>query len=212
MLERAARARHFNMMPPRTASRSSPRAATRPLRISFRRVPVVAIVIPIRAPFMDVVAGVVEPICIRRIQPNGFPAPASTVSRNRRPSPGVYLPTGTANLPPRRALLVPIRLRWATDKICLSCRLATRSSSPPRATTPPPPACGARLKFASFQFGGGAAFVAARKSRVVSVRHLVRAELKCIHPHPMHGLLVIAPPWRSPSQTTPPECAPSPAR
>src|SRR5258708_11911392 len=58
------------MMPPRPAPRSPPRAALRPQRISFRRAPVVAVVIPIGAPFMDVVAKIVEPVSIRRIQPH----------------------------------------------------------------------------------------------------------------------------------------------
>src|SRR5712692_7014138 len=62
------RARHLNMMPPRAASRSPAAAALWPQRISFRRAPVVAVVVPVGAPFMDVVAGVVEPVSIRRIQ------------------------------------------------------------------------------------------------------------------------------------------------
>src|SRR2546423_12617763 len=62
------RARDLNMMPPGAAPRSLAGAPLWPQRISFRRAPVVAVVVPIRAPFMDVVAEVVEPVSVRRIQ------------------------------------------------------------------------------------------------------------------------------------------------
>src|SRR6266851_4405383 len=51
-------ARHLNTMAPGAAPRSLARAALRPLRISIRRARVVAVVIPVGAPFMDVVAHV----------------------------------------------------------------------------------------------------------------------------------------------------------
>src|SRR5258708_7623765 len=64
------RARHLNMMPPRAAPRSPAAAALRPERILLRRAPVVAVVVPVGAPFMDVVAEIVKPVSIRRIQPH----------------------------------------------------------------------------------------------------------------------------------------------
>src|SRR5207302_5659369 len=57
------------MMAPGAAPRSLARAALWPLRISFRRMRVVPVVIPVGAPFMDVVAHVVKPVSVRLIQP-----------------------------------------------------------------------------------------------------------------------------------------------
>src|SRR5205814_343180 len=64
------RARNLNMMAPRAAPRSLARAALWPLRISFRRMRVVPVVVPVGAPFMDVVAHVVQPVSVRLIQPH----------------------------------------------------------------------------------------------------------------------------------------------
>src|SRR5690242_9761986 len=54
------RSRNLNMMAPGAAARSFARAARWAQRISLRRMRVVAVVIPIGTPLMDVVAHVVE--------------------------------------------------------------------------------------------------------------------------------------------------------
>src|SRR5882724_9155550 len=56
------------MMAPRAAARSLARAALWPLRISLRRMRIVAVVIPVGAPFMDVVAHVVQSVSARLIK------------------------------------------------------------------------------------------------------------------------------------------------
>src|SRR5260370_9699968 len=89
------------MMPPRAASRSPAAAALWPQRISFRRAPAVAVVVPVGAPFMDVVAGVVEPVSIWRIQTHWLRSqlPPLVVIGNRlrrRISPRVQQTFGTA--------------------------------------------------------------------------------------------------------------------
>src|SRR5260370_19914954 len=61
------RARDLNMMTPGATPRSPAAAALWPQRISFRRAPVGAVVVPIGAPFLHVVAKVEQPINIRRI-------------------------------------------------------------------------------------------------------------------------------------------------
>src|SRR5882762_584312 len=78
------RARHLNMMAPRAAPRSLARAALWALGISLRRIAVVAVVIPVGAPFMDVVAHVVEPVCVRLVKPHRLRSqlPSFVVIRN----------------------------------------------------------------------------------------------------------------------------------
>src|SRR5207247_1025395 len=79
------RARDLNMMAPRAAPGSLARAALWPLRISFRRTRIVPVVIPVGAPFMDVVAHVVQPVSVRLVKPHRLrpELPSLVVIENR---------------------------------------------------------------------------------------------------------------------------------
>jgi hypothetical protein len=86
--------RHFDVVTPRASARRAPCACGGSLRIPLWRNRVIPRVIPIRAPFMDIVAQIKEAVRIGRIQSNGLRTrfPSVRVIRNlfgRAVAPGI---------------------------------------------------------------------------------------------------------------------------
>src|SRR5467141_175481 len=180
------------MMPPRPAPRSPPRAALRPQRISFRRAPVVTVVVPIGAPFMHVVAEIVESKSIRRIQPHGLRSqlPPLVVIGNhlrRRIAPRVQQTLRAAasrTLPFGFARQTIAFAGHAAQPLAVAHGLVPRYGHHGHlrmmevCITPARRRNTTRLR---------------KKTPVLRIRHLVSRKLKSVHPHAMHRLLIIPP-------------------
>ncbi len=177
-------------MPPRAAPRSPARSALRPRRIPFRRPPVVAIVVPVRAPFMHVVADVVKPVSIWRIQAHRLRPqlpPLAVIGNHLRSriSPGIQqtlraaarrtLPFGFARQTIAFASdaaepLAVIRRRIPRHRHHRHFRIIEVCLRPARRR---------------------GTIRRRKKARILRVRHLVSRQLKRIHPHSMHRLLIV---------------------
>src|SRR5215469_4716332 len=75
----------LDVVPPGTPSRGTATTVAGPTRISFRRPFVVAGVVPVRTPFMYVVAQIIKAVSVWRVQSHGLRSalPTSGVIRNR---------------------------------------------------------------------------------------------------------------------------------
>src|SRR5262249_43755597 len=65
-------ASNLDLVPPRTSTRSPPRAARRTRRVDWRRVEIVILIIPIRTPLVNVLGDVVKPEPIWRSLADSF--------------------------------------------------------------------------------------------------------------------------------------------
>src|SRR5438874_5574945 len=87
-------AAHFDVVPPGAAARRAPFTVGWPLRITLGRIAVVSRVVPVRAPFVDIVSHIIETVRIGSIQAYRL-RPAHPAVRivgerlRRRISPGI---------------------------------------------------------------------------------------------------------------------------
>jgi hypothetical protein len=186
------RSRHLNMMPPRATSRSPAAPASRPLRISFRRALVVSAVVPVRAPLMHIIAKIVEPICIRRIQTHRLrpQLPPHRIIWNclrHSISPRIqqsFHSTTRRAFPFRFARQAIIFSRRCAQPLAITHRLVPRHRNnwhPWITKVRILPVH--RLNSTSRR----------NKAPILRIRHRVGAQLKRIHPYAMHRLFIIAP-------------------
>src|SRR6266481_3367448 len=186
------RARNLDVVPPRAATRCPAATHCRPLWISLRRASVVSGVVPIGTPFVHVVAKVVEPVRVRRIQSDRlgpfFPATRifGEVFR-RRVSPRVkrilHATSGGA-----------FPLGFGGQSIMLRARDREPFTIRHRIQ---PGHCHHRLfRMVEFRIIPGQRFRATlrfQKCEILCVRRLVDGESEGIHPDSMPGFFVVAP-------------------
>src|SRR5437867_2456832 len=183
-------------MPPGTAARGAPAAARRPWRIPFGRARVVALVVPVGAPFMNVVAQIVEPIGVRRIQAHRFRPvlpPLVVIGKcpRRRISPWIRQ---TLRAAARRAF--PFCFNGQAIKFArrVAQPIAIRHCLMPRHRHHRHPrmieVCVRPARRLWMPRRG-------KKAAVLLVRRLVRRQLKRIHPNPVHRFLIITPAFAS---------------